>query len=129
MDDRIAAGHAHLARRLKEYASRSVTYVRGTDQTPVTATVGKSLLRLSEDQGGGIVHTDRDYLIARDELPWFDGLENVPKAGHRIEDVNDEAGQKRIYEVLAPPGEPVYNASGYGMILRIHTKLVKTVET
>lgn len=119
MADRLATGLAHLTRRLQERAGRQVTYRRGADSVTLTATVGSSLLRLTEPGGGSrIERTERDYLIAPDLLV-LGGRVVEPRRGDRVEDAADG----RVYEVLAPEGEaPWRYADGRGTLLRVHCK-------
>jgi hypothetical protein len=107
-----------IAERLHAYASRQVTYSRGTESVTLSATAGKTLFEV--DRGGGVVeHSEsRDFLVRAAELI-LSGAPVLPQRGDRIAD----AGQ--VYEVMAPGNEPHYRfADPYRTMLRIHTRQV-----
>ena len=88
-----------------EYLSKGGTSVR------MTATIGRTLFRSENEYGVTIRVESRDFLVSSEQLP------AEPQRGDRI----TYAG--RIYEVLAPNGEPVWRWSGpQNVTRRIHTK-------
>lgn len=77
----------------------------------VTAAIGRTLFRAENEYGVTIRTESRDFLISAEQLP------AEPQRGDKI----FHAG--RLYEVLAPNGEPVWRWSGtQNIIRRIHTK-------
>jgi len=92
--------------------SVAITYQRpGTQPVELTASVGRTLFRAENEYGVTIRTESRDFLIGADQLP------ADPQRGDRIV----YAG--RIYEVLAPNGEPVWRWSDTARVTRrIHTK-------
>lgn len=116
MADLMQVGQQWLADKLIATASRSVTYRRGAALVTLNATIGTSILKVSDGLGGiSIERTDRDYLLKAVDL----GALAPPCAGDRIDDDSEQ------YEVLAPKGEPVYRQSDpFSIMLRVHCKKV-----
>ena len=84
---------------------------KGGTSAELTATVGRTLFRSENEYGVTIRVESRDFLVSAENLP------REPQRGDRI----IYAG--RIYEVLAPNGEPVWRWSGPQHVTRrIHTK-------
>jgi len=99
------------ARRLKSL-SVPIVYVRKDGWTlQLDATPGRTLFRAENEYGTTIRTESRDFLVAGSGLP------DNPERGDKIL----HAG--RLYEVLAPNGEPVWRWCGsYHRTRRIHTK-------
>ena len=77
MPDLLDTGLDWLAQQLRQHASRSVVYQRGANQVTVPATIGRTLMKLADGEGGVRMEwTDRDFLIRADALVL---------AGNRIE--------------------------------------------
>ena len=89
-----------------------ITYQSGGGTASgMTATVGRTLFRAEDEYGVTIRVESRDFLVSVDQMP------REPLRGDRIV----YAG--RVYEVLAPNGEPVWRWSGPQHVTRrIHTK-------
>ena len=88
-----------------EYRFRSGGFVE------LTASVGRTLFRAENEYGVTIRVESWDFLVSAEKLP------DEPQSGDRIV----HAG--RVYEVLAPNGEPVWRWSGSQHVTRrIHTK-------
>lgn len=123
MADMLRAGQEWLANQLKAHASSTVVYVRGANQASVSATIGRTLLKLEDGYGG--VHmqwTDRDFLIAPTELI-LAGLPILPERGDIIRETKN--GTTYLYEVMAPGSEPPWRWSDpHRQLLRIHTKQI-----
>lgn len=123
MADMLRAGQEWLANQLKAHASSTVVYVRGANQASVSATIGRTLLKLEDGYGG--VHmqwTDRDFLIAPTELI-LAGLPILPERGDIIRETKN--GTIYLYEVMAPGSEPPWRWSDpHRQLLRIHTKQI-----
>ncbi|MBU6239947.1 MAG: hypothetical protein KGQ51_19200 [Planctomycetes bacterium] len=123
MADMLRAGQEWLANQLKAHASSTVVYVRGANQASVSATIGRTLLKLEDGYGG--VHmqwTDRDFLIAPTELI-LAGLPILPERGDIIRETKN--GTIYLYEVMAPGSEPSWRWSDpHRQLLRIHTKQI-----
>lgn len=127
MADVLQSGMSFLASQMKSYAGQTVTYTPlGSTAITLTATVGSSILKLSDEYGNvQIYRTERDYLIAQADL--VQGVTVViPQKGDRITHI--EGSKTNIYEVQAPTGEPVWRWSdSYRYRRRIHTKLVSSI--
>jgi hypothetical protein len=125
MSDLLEAGMAWLADQLKAHVSRLVVYQRDDEQVAVQATVGRTLLKLDDGEGGVVlVWTDRDFLIPAADLV-LGGSLTLPQRGDRIRE--PLGAVTSVYEVMAPGDEPPWRPSDpYGKVLRIHTKLVLT---
>ena len=123
MADLLRLGQEWLANQLKTHASKTVVYVRGANQTSVTAIIGRTLLKLEDGYGG--VHmqwTDRDFLISPDELV-LAGLQVIPERGDTIREADN--GKIYVYEVNVPGSEPTWRWSDpHRRLLRIHTKQI-----
>ena len=122
MPDLLDFGMDWLANQLQEHVSRTVVYRRAVNQVPVPATIGRTLMKLADGDGGVRMEwTDRDFLIRADVLV-IAGNRITPERGDTVVD----AGQ--VYEVMAPGGEPPWRPSDpFGHLLRIHTKRIGAV--
>ena len=123
MVDQLQAAQQWLSQMLKRHVSRTVTYQQGSSLIEVSATVGRTLLKVDDGNGGTeVVWTDRDYLIAADDLKVGD-QPILPRHGDRIVDGSETPMTE--YEVLNYGGESVYRPSDpYAIMLRIHTKRI-----
>jgi hypothetical protein len=121
MADMLRAGQEWLANQLKAHASSTVVYLRGANQTSVTAIIGRTLMKLEDGYGG--VHmqwTDRDFLVTPEQLV-LAGSQVLPERGDTIRETDN--GKVYIYEVNAPGSEPPWRWSDpHRRLLRIHTK-------
>jgi len=52
MADMLRAGQEWLANQLKAHASSTVVYLRGANQTSVTAIIGRTLMKIEDGYGG-----------------------------------------------------------------------------
>jgi hypothetical protein len=121
MADMLQAGQEWLANQLKTHASNTVVYVRGSNQVSVSATIGRTLMKLDDGYGGiRMQWTDRDFLIAPLDLI-IAGSAITPERGDTI---LETVGTKvYTYEVNAPGGEPAWRWSDpHRSLYRIHTK-------
>jgi hypothetical protein len=125
MPDLLQTGSDWLADQLKAHAGRPVVYQRGTQQVTVSATVGRTLLKLDDGYGGVQMEwTDRDFLIQAADLV-LGGVPTLPQRGDQIRET--QGGKTFVYEVMAPGQEPEWRWSdGFRKVLRIHTKQVGT---
>lgn len=123
MADMLESGQNWLANQLKEHVSRTVVFQRGIDQVSVSATFGRTLQKLDDGYGGiRMEWTDRDYLIHAAELI-LNSIQFDPQRGDLIKDT--VGAIESTYEVTAFGGEPPYRPSDpFGIVLRIHTKLI-----
>ena len=103
---------AWLNNRREECLSVPILYQsKGGTSAEMTATIGRTFFRADNEYGMTIRIESRDFLVSTENLP------TEPQRGDRI----TYAG--RIYEVLAPNGEPVWRWSGSQHVTRrIHTK-------
>jgi hypothetical protein len=125
VSDLLERGAAWLADQLRTHVSTAVSYQRDDEQVAIQATVGRTLLKLDDGEGGVVLQwTDRDFLISAADLV-LGGFQTVPQRGDRIREARGAV--THVYEVMAPGDEPPWRYSDpYGKILRIHTKLVLT---
>ncbi len=125
MQDLLRDGQAWLANELHEHMASEVTYRRGTDEVTVRATIGRTLLKLSDGYGGArMVWTDRDFLIRAADLV-LAGSPSQPQRGDQIREV--VGAETLVYEVLAPGEETPWRWSDpHRHVLRIHTKHIGT---
>ena len=123
MPDLLRDGQAWLADQLQEHAATQVVYLRGADEVPVRAVIGRTLLQLDDGMGGVRMEwTDRDYLIRAEDLA-LGGSPAPPQRGDQIREV--VGTQTLVYEVLAPAGEPPWRwADPHRQMYRIHTKQI-----
>lgn len=126
MADVLQQGAAWLAAKMASHAGRLVYYRRGGLRVPITATVGRTLMKVADTFGNvQMAWTDRDYLFSPDGL--FAELFEEPRQGDVIEDA--EGGTlpggtlASLYEVLAPGGEPPWRWSDpRHVMIRVHVK-------
>ncbi len=125
-NDLMAAGAAWITGQLQAHASRPVVYVRGTAGIAVCASIGRTLLKLDDGDGGiRMEWTDRDFLIPTAKLI-LGGVKVTPERGDLIRERHN--GILSTFEVLAPGGEPPWRWSDpHRNLLRIHAKLVSEV--
>lgn len=117
MSDLLQTGAAWLQGQLKEHASRTVTYRRGGQSVTLAATLGQSVLKLTDGVAAWVERTERDYLIAVADLV-LGGTAVKPARGDRIEDSTDG----RIYEVMSPKGEAPFRDDSRRVWWRVRTK-------
>lgn len=116
MTDLLQGVMAWLEAQRRKHFSLPIIYRRGDASAAITATVGKTVFKVSDDYGRFQYIESRDYLINVSDLV-LDGNTVLPKAGDEIE----ESGF--VYEVMAPNHEPEWRYSdSYRQCLRIHTK-------
>ena len=103
---------AWLNSQREECLSVPIEYrFRSGGSVELMATVGRTLFRAENEYGVTVRVESRDFLVSAEDLP------GEPQSGDRIV----HAG--RVYEVLAPNGEPVWRWSGPQHVTRrIHTK-------
>ena len=125
MADLLESGQDWLAGKLKAHASRGVLYLRGASQVAVSATIGRTLLKLDDGYGGiRMEWTDRDFLIQSADLN-FGGGPIEPAAGDLIKET--VGATQTTYEVASFGSDPPFRPSDpFAIVLRIHTKLVAT---
>ena len=123
MPDMLHFGLEWLAGKLKDHASRTVVYQRAADEFAVQATIGRTLMKFADGEGGVRMEwTDRDFLIRSEDLV-LNGNRITPERSDKVHDTS--GGVTRVYEVMAPGGEPPWRWSDpFGHMLRIHSKFV-----
>lgn len=108
----------------KEVAGVPVAYRRGDQSVNVTAVVGTTVFRLTDDVGVVESVQSRDYLVQAADLV-LGGSAALPQRGDSIRETHGSTTY--VYEVLAPNNEPPFSYSDTGrLLLRIHTKHVAT---
>lgn len=120
----MRAGLEWLANKLGKSDSTQITYRRGDLSTSVKATLGRTLLKLSDPYGNvQMVWTDRDFILRQEDLV-LDGAAVVPERGDLIE--MTVRGSLQIFEVLVPSeSEQHYKADPHDVFFRVHTKRVQ----
>tara|TARA_B100001094_G_scaffold330972_1_gene397722 strand:+ start:1301 stop:1720 length:420 start_codon:yes stop_codon:yes gene_type:complete len=129
-----------LASKMLTHASQTVTYVRSTGSTPVTAAIGRTTFDVDDGYGNLTRWESRDFLISKADLIGSNhDQDNVwPVAGDTIhEDTGADAAlggdhMRYTYQVMAPAGEALWEyADAYRNLIRVHTKKVdrKEVQT
>lgn len=123
MPNLLEFGSQWLAGKLKAFAAKPVVYRRGNSDVTVSATVGRTLLKLQDGLGGVRMEwTDRDFLIAATDLV-MNGIPVLPERGDQIRET--QGSRTFVYEVMAPGQEPPWRWSDeFRVLLRIHTKQV-----
>ena len=122
MADLLQGAMAWLETQRREHASIPIIYRRGDASAEISATIGKTVFKVSDDYGRFQYIESRDYLIHAPDLV-LDGQTILPEAGDEIEE------NGFIYEVMAPNHEPEWRYSdSYRQCLRIHTKLTGETE-
>ncbi|GJQ28371.1 MAG: hypothetical protein HBSAPP03_02550 [Phycisphaerae bacterium] len=125
--DLLDRGSAFIDAQRHQHLTRPVTYRRGSDETQVQATVGKTEFEQADE--AGLIHRveSRDFLIRAADLDLGSGPIR-PRAGDQVrEQVGIVGGQVLVYEVNAPGGQPPWRYSDpYRRVMRVHTKLVCT---
>jgi len=117
MADLIKNAMVWLEAQRREHLSIPIIYRRGDASAAITATVGKTVFKVTDDYGRYQHIESRDYLVNASELI-LEGQSILPQSGDEIEE------NGFIYEVMAPNGEPEWRYSdSYRQCLRIHTKL------
>ncbi|MFO0880733.1 MAG: hypothetical protein U0840_25655 [Gemmataceae bacterium] len=121
MGDLLQRGAEWLAGQLKAHAARDVVFRRGEESCTLRATVGKTLLKLTDSHGGVRMQwTDRDYIVDPLDLV-LGGVAVLPRPGDTFEEVINSA--LMVFEVLPPGGdEDCYKMDASYRLLRIHTK-------
>ena len=122
MADLIKNAMAWLEAQRREHLTIPIIYRRGESAVGLSATVGKTLFKVSDDYGRFQYIESRDYLVSAPDLV-LDGNPILPQSGDEI------AENGFVYEVMAPNGEPEWRYSdSYRQCLRIHTKLTGKTE-
>jgi len=122
--DLLQKASAWLEDQRTKFLTQSVVYQRGTDTTPVPATVGETVFQIDDGAGALLRVESRDYLIRAADLV-LAGNAILPKRGDRIRETSGT--QVIVYEVVGPGDEPCWRWSdSYRQTLRIHTKQVDT---
>ena len=100
-----------------QFASGPVTYVSGTNQATVNATVGRSNFNIDQDDGAQIIVQSRDYLILASDL------QAEPQPGDQVIEVTGSS--TNTYEVARFGAEPCWRwADSFFKTRRVHTKLL-----
>ena len=122
MPNLFDTGATWLANQLKTHASTDVIYVRGVDQVPVKATIGKTEFEIDDGSGVIVRIQSRDFLIHTTDLV-LAGTDSLPVAGDLIRET--QGANTFVYEVMAPGNEPHYRYSDpFRKLLRVHAKLI-----
>jgi hypothetical protein len=122
--DLLETGLAWLGDQLKQHASRSVTYVRGTDSVVVQATPGKTEFEQADAHGLKTISETRDYLIQVADLV-VAGVQILPERGDQIRDTYGET--VHVFEATPVGSEPPFRfADPYRTVLRIHVREIDT---
>lgn len=126
MAEMLQDGLEWLAASLKIASSRQIYYCRdGAGLCRLQAVAGNRPLRQVDAYGATLLSWEyTDWLILAADLV-LQGQGTLPEPGDRIEEQR-AGGRTRIYEVMAPGGEPVYRwCDSDHKHLRVHSKLVE----
>jgi len=126
MTDLLEQGSRWLDDQRLRHLSRPVTYCRGNASVEVQAAVGRTVFEV--DSGSAVLEQfeSRDFLIRAADLV-LNEQQILPERGDHVREEQD--GVTYVYEVMAPGREPCFRFSDpFRRTLRIHTKLVDTVE-
>lgn len=106
------------------HASTDVIYVRGVDQVPVKATIGKTEFEIDDRSRVVVRIQTRDFLIHVADLV-LGSTETLPVTGDLVRET--QGTNTFVYEVMAPGNEPHFRYSDpFRTLLRVHTKHVET---
>ncbi len=126
MGNMLDDGSAWLAGKLKDHAGTTVTYIRGTASTVLTATIGKTELELLGDVGIDIQSRSIDFLVRATDLDLGSG----PTEPQRGDTIVLRRGHEEITHEVVPleAGQQCFRWSDpHGNILRIHTQRIDVV--
>lgn len=95
----------------------AVTYQRGESSVSLTATRGRTEFETDDGAGMPLSYESADWLVSAADLV-IGGERIEPRQGDKVTDGG------KVYEVLAPRGEPVWRwRDGGRSQMRIHSKL------
>lgn len=118
----IQDGISWLGGQLKDHASVSIIYTRGSYSSTITATATMHEYEVVDDEGFGIVMLSRDYIVHVADLV-LNGAEIAPRAGDRITETIQ--GVSCTFEVMALGQKHEYEPfDSDGLMLLVHTKKV-----
>ncbi len=122
MVDMLKTGIDWLAGRRNSHMVQTVTYQRGVETFPISATMTSADYEVMTEDGATLHAKSIDWLVDADTLVFgFDNIQGEPEIGDRILITIDDVD--RIYEVLDLEGQGHFRLSDqYGKVLRIHTK-------
>ena len=124
MADMLEQGAAWLDGMRTKHASRTVTYVRGTDAVELSATLGQTTYEIADEYGATVEAKAADFLVSAANLV-LGGTKALPEPGDQIRVTAGD--QLQVFEVMDLGGAGHWRPSDpYGHTLRIHTKLVGT---
>ena len=127
MGNILSDGIAWLDGQRIDHLSDIVIYTRsGYSSLSLAAAIGKTTREILDESGQTTESTSIDFLVSSASLV-LDGAVVMPAIGDRIQ-VTEANGSTKTYEVLDLDGQGHYRRSDpRGLVLRIHTKLVETV--
>ncbi len=118
MGDLLQSASAWLAGQRKSFLASQAVYARDGSQVELAATVGQTRFQATDEQGLVTEFQARDFIIERADLV-LGGVVVEPRRGDTI------TWNGKVFEVMAPPGEPVWRYSDPFMVsVRVHTKQV-----
>ncbi|MBI3866814.1 MAG: hypothetical protein HY290_33460 [Planctomycetia bacterium] len=124
MSDLLQSGLAWLAQKLKQHASRQVTYERGVNSVVLLATPAKTQFEQSDTSGLKVDSEIRDFLIAPADLV-LAGEMVLPERGDLIRE--SDGSTLHLFEVVPVGGEPPYRYTDpYRNLFRIHVREIDT---
>ncbi len=127
MTDILEKSSNWLESQRNKHRTKQVTYKRGADSVEVNATIGRTAFEVSAGYGVLEKFESRDFLVNAADLV-LASAPTLPERGDQVQEVQD--GNTYVYEVMAPGKEPHYRFSDpYRQTLRIHTKLVDTLDS
>lgn len=123
MSDVLQTGRSWLASMQKRHQSQAVTYSRGSQSVTIDATIDRTIVETTDENGTVVRAQIRDYLIDAADLI-LGGAMTLPARGDRVTEV--ATGVTYVYEVLplGPQGEIWRYSDPYRLRLRIHATQV-----
>lgn len=128
MVDRFEVGATWMHDKLHGSATTPITYSRTvsevTSSVSLDAGIGESSFEQADESGVVVRVESRDFMIRQADLVLL-SVAIVPQEGDRIVEVRN--GTTYTYEVLSPPGVPLYEETRHKDMFRVHTKVIDKV--
>lgn len=121
MGDMLAEGNAWLEGKRREYMVQPIVYKRGTYELSLDATLGRTSGERADHSGLSVRVTERDFLIAADELIDSLGMPLEPRQGDRIVVELNGVFEEFIVNPLQGDNAWVWS-DPYHTVRRVHTK-------
>src|SRR5262245_43085093 len=122
MSNLLAEGMATLATKMKNYASSTVTYRRGSASVSIQATIGRLLLRTTDGSGSTNTElTDRDFVFKAADLI-LNGSQTTPRDMDTIDAVFGSTTKRFTVMPIGNEKAWRYSDEQGETTIRVHTK-------